>query len=381
MMDDREAMQLAIECAHTVEGRTSPRPPVGAVIVRDGVIIGQGATSPPYGPPYEPHAEVHALHQAGPAARGADLYVTLEPCCITTHTPPCTDAIINAGIRRVFVGVYDPHPLICGRGIDQLRRAGIDVVTGIEAQDTQELIRPFTTFITRGRSYVTAQWAMTLDGKMATHTGDSYWVSGPEALVWLHNLRDRVDAILIGSRTARIDNPQLTVRLTPEQRTYQRIPRQGPLRVVLASRGLLPNHLKLLQTDDTARTCVIVGENYDRELSLALQERGIDVIQVASDTQGHIDIGSALDALGQRGIVHVLLEGGAHLLGSAFDQSLIDHVVAFIAPKLIGGSNAPSPIQGHGLALMKAAAHLKNMRSQLLGEDILIEGEMQYSTI
>ena len=381
MMDDREVMQLAIECAHTVEGRTSPRPPVGAVIIRDGVVIGQGATSPPYGPPYEPHAEVHALHQAGPAARGADLYVTLEPCCITTHTPPCTDAIINAGIRRVFVGVYDPHPLINGRGIDQLRRAGIEVVTGIEALDTQELIRPFTTFITRGRPYVTAQWAMTLDGKMATHTGDSYWVSGPEALVWLHNLRDRVDAILIGSGTARIDNPQLTVRLTPEQRSYQRSPRQGPLRVVLASRGLLPNHLKLLQTGDTARTCVIVGENADREQSLALQERGIDVIQVAIDTQGHINIGSALDALGQRGIVHVLLEGGAHLLGSAFDQSLIDHVVAFIAPKLVGGSSAPSPMQGHGLALMKAAAHLQNMRSQLLGEDILIEGEIQYSTI
>jgi diaminohydroxyphosphoribosylaminopyrimidine deaminase / 5-amino-6-(5-phosphoribosylamino)uracil reductase len=378
MMDDREAMQLAIECAHTVEGRTSPRPPVGAVVIRDGVVIGKGATSPPYGPPYEPHAEVHALHQAGPAAHGADLYVTLEPCCITTHTPPCTDAIINAGIRRVIVGVSDPHPLICGRGIDQLRRAGIEVLTGIEAQDTQELIRPFTTFITRGRPYVTAQWAMTLDGKMATRTGDSYWVSGPEALVWLHNLRDRVDVILIGSGTARIDNPQLTVRLAPEQRTYQRLPRQGPLRVVLAARGLLPNHLNLLQPDDTARTCIIVGENYDRGQYRFLQERGIDVIQVAIDTQGRVDFGSALDALGQMGIVHVLLEGGAHLLGSAFDQSLIDYVAVFIAPKLVGGSSAPVPLQGRGLASMKAALHLKNMRSQFIGEDMLIEGEIDY---
>jgi diaminohydroxyphosphoribosylaminopyrimidine deaminase/5-amino-6-(5-phosphoribosylamino)uracil reductase len=380
-MDDREAMQLAIECAHTVEGRTSPRPPVGAVVIRDGVVIGQGATSPPYGPPYEPHAEVHALHQAGPAAYGADLYVTLEPCCITTHTPPCTDAIINAGIRRVIVGVSDPHPLICGRGIDQLRRAGIEVVTGIEAQDTQELIRPFTTFITKGRPYVTAQWAMTLDGKMATRTGDSYWVSGPKALVWVHNLRDRVDAIVIGSETARIDNPQLTVRLTPEQRSYQRLPHLGPLRVVLASRGLLPNHLQLLQPDGTAKTCVIVGEDADCEQALILQERGIDVIQVAIDSQGHINIGSALDALGQRGIMHVLMEGGAHLLGSAFDQSLIDYVVAFIAPKLVGGSGAPSPIQGHGLASMQAALQLKHMHSQLIGEDILIEGEIAYPPI
>lgn len=373
-MDDREAMQLAIACAHTVEGRTSPRPPVGAVVIRDGAVIGQGATSPPYGP----HAEVHALHEAGPAARGADLYVTLEPCCITIHTPPCTNAIIDAGIRRVIIGVSDPHLLVCGHGIDQLRAAGIEVVTGIEAQENQELIRPFATFITKGRPYVTAKWAMTLDGKLATRTRDAYWISGPAARVWVHNLRDRVDAIVIGSDTARIDNPLLTVRLAPEQRTYQRLPRQGPLRVILASRGQLPNHLHLLQPDDTAKTCVIVGEHYDREQSLSLQERGVDVIQVAIDTQGRIDLGSALDALGQRGIMHVLLEGGAHLLGSTFDQSLIDYVAVFIAPKLVGGSNAPSPIQGHGLASMKAALNLKNMRSQLIGKDMLIEGEVNY---
>lgn len=370
-------MQLAIACAHTVEGRTSPRPPVGAVVIRDGVVIGQGATSPPYGP----HAEVHALHEAGPAARGADLYVTLEPCCVTIHTPPCTDAIINAGIRRVIVGVSDPNPQICGHGIDQLRAAGIEVVTGIEAQETQDIIRPFATLITKGRPYVTAKWAMTLDGKLATRTRDAYWISGPAARVWVHNLRDRVDAIVIGSETARIDNPQLTVRLAPEQRNYQRLPRQGPLRVVLASRGLLPNHLHLLQPDETARTCVIVGENYDHEQYLSLQERDIDVIQVGIDTQGHIDVGSALDALGQRGIMHVLMEGGAHLLGSAFDQSLIDYVAVFIAPKLVGGSSAPSPIQGYGLASMKAALHLKNMRSQLISEDMLIEGEIDYSAI
>jgi diaminohydroxyphosphoribosylaminopyrimidine deaminase / 5-amino-6-(5-phosphoribosylamino)uracil reductase len=374
IVDDREAMQLALACAHTVEGRTSPRPPVGAVVVRNGAVIGQGATSPPYGP----HAEVHALREAASAARGADLHVTLEPCCITIHTPPCTDAIIDAGIRRVIVGVSDPHALVYGRGIDRLRVAGIEVVTGIEVQEAQELIRPFATFITKNRPYVTAKWAMTLDGKMATHTGDAYWISGPSARVWVHNLRDRVDAIVIGSNTARIDNPQLTVRLTPEQRTYQRLPRQGPLRVILASRGHLPHHLHLLQPGDSARTCVIVGEHADREQSRALQERGIDVIQVAVDAQGRVDFGSALEALGQRNIMHVLLEGGAHLLGSALDQSLIDHVAAFIAPKLIGGSDAPTPIQGHGLASMQAALHLKQAHYQMIGEDVLIEGEIKY---
>src|SRR5437588_7454096 len=229
-MDDREAMQVAITCARTVEGRTSPRPPVGAVVIRDGVIIGQGATSPPYGP----HAEVHALHQAGSAAHGADLYVTLEPCCVTTHTPRCTDAIIAAGIRRVIVGVSDPNPLVCGRGIDQLRAADIEVIVGIEAQETQELIRPFATFITKGRPYVTAKWAMTLDGKLATHTEDAYWIRGPAARVWVHNLRDRVEAILIGCGTARIDNRLSTVRLAPEQRSYPRLPSEAPLTVALA---------------------------------------------------------------------------------------------------------------------------------------------------
>jgi diaminohydroxyphosphoribosylaminopyrimidine deaminase / 5-amino-6-(5-phosphoribosylamino)uracil reductase len=371
-MDDRAAMQLAIACAHTVEGRTSPRPPVGAVIIRDGVILGQGSTSPPYGP----HAEIHALQQAGPAARGADLYVTLEPCCITIHTPPCTKAIIDAGIGRVIVGISDPNPLVYGHGIDQLRAAGIEVVVGIEAQQVQELMRPFATFITQGRPYVTAKWAMTLDGKLATHAGDAYWISGSAARVWVHNLRDRVDAIVIGSGTACADNPQLTVRLAPEQRMYQRLPRSGPLRVILTARGLLPNHLQLLQPDSTSRTCLIIGEHADREQYLRLQERGIDVIQVALDTQGHVDFGSTLHALGQRGILHVLLEGGGQLLGSAFDQSLIDHVAVFIAPKLVGGSSAPSPMQGHGLAMMKDALHLDNMRSQLIGEDTLIEGEI-----
>src|SRR5437763_7234606 len=177
LMNEREAMSLAIACARSVEGRTAPRPPVGAVVVRDGVVVGQGATSPPYGP----HAEIHALNEAGPLASGADLYVTLEPCCVTIHTPPCTNAIIAASIKRVVVGSLDANPLVSGRGIDQLRAAGIEVTTGINSQETDEIVRPFATFITKGRPYVTAKWAMTLDGKIATRTGDAYWMSGSEA--------------------------------------------------------------------------------------------------------------------------------------------------------------------------------------------------------
>src|SRR5215469_4948689 len=206
-MNEQEAMRLATAWARSVEGRTAPRPPVGAVIVRDNLVVGQGATSPPYGP----HAEIHALNEAGPLAHGADLYVTLEPCCVTIHTPPCTDAIIAAGIKRVVVGSLDANPLISGRGIDQLRAAGLEVTAGISSQETDEIARPFATFITTGRPYVTAKWAMTLDGKIATCTGDAYWISGPAARVWVHNLRDRVDAIVVGSGTAHADNPQLTV--------------------------------------------------------------------------------------------------------------------------------------------------------------------------
>ncbi len=375
-MDEREAMRLAIASAHSAEGRTSPRPPVGAVVVRDGHVVGKGATSPPYGP----HAEVHALREAGEAARGADLYVTLEPCCVTIHTPPCTQAIIGAGVRRVIVGSVDPNPLVCQKGFAQLRDAGIEVVTGVEAEETDEILRPFATFITQGRPHVTAKWAMTLDGKLATRTGDAYWISGPQARVWVHNLRDRVDAILVGAGTAHADNPQLTVRLTPEQRQYERAPRQGPLRVVLATNGQLAPQLHLLQPALANGTCVIVGETCPTEQSERLRKYGVEVLAVAVDAQGHINLAAALKALAQKGIMHVLLEGGAHLLGDAFDHGLIDSVAVFIAPKLVGGAEAPSPLKGLGLASMQDAVRLHRLRTQIIDEDVLVEGVSRQKT-
>lgn len=372
-MDEREAMRLAIACAHSAEGRTSPRPPVGAVVVRNGRVVGKGATSPPYGP----HAEVHALREAGEDARGADLYATLEPCCVTIHTPPCTKAIIKAGIRRVIVGSVDPNPLVCQKGFAQLKEAGIEVVTGVEAEETDAILRPFGTLITQGRPHVTAKWAMTLDGKLATRTGDAYWISGAQARVWVHNLRDRVDAILVGAGTAHADNPQLTVRLTPEQRQYERAPRQGPLRLVLATNGQLDSQLHLLQPELASGTCVIVGESCLQEERQRLQEYGVEVLVAPVDARGRIDLSAALKMLGQKGIMHVLLEGGAHLLGEAFDHSLIDSVAVFIAPRLIGGTEAPSPLKGLGLAVMQDAVRLQHVRLQIIDEDVLVEGELR----
>jgi diaminohydroxyphosphoribosylaminopyrimidine deaminase/5-amino-6-(5-phosphoribosylamino)uracil reductase len=377
-MDDREAMQQAIVCARSVEGRTSPRPPVGAVVVRDGEIVGRGATAPPYGP----HAEVQALAQAGAAADGADLYVTLEPCCIYVHTPPCTEAIIAAGVRRVVIGTQDPNPCVRTHGIEQLRAAGIEtslLENTQEAHEAAEIIRPFEMYITKGRPYVTAKWAMTLDGKLASSTGDAYWISGPQARIWVHDLRDRVDAILVGANTARIDNPQLTVRLPPDKRLWERTPRaQPPLRVVLTTHGQLPDTLALLQPELACGTCILIAETCSREQCQRLADYGTEVVLVAIGADGQVDLQSALQALARRGIMHVLMEGGAKVLGSAFDQHCIDHVAAFIAPKLIGGWNAPSPIEGRGLPIMAHAYQLQNVRTSALDGDVLVEGNVVY---
>jgi diaminohydroxyphosphoribosylaminopyrimidine deaminase / 5-amino-6-(5-phosphoribosylamino)uracil reductase len=377
-MDNREAMQQAIACARRVEGRTSPRPPVGAVVVRDGEIVGRGATAPPYGP----HAEIEALAQAGAAADGADLYVTLEPCCIYVHTPPCTEAIIAAGVHRVVIGSQDPNPCVRTHGIEQLRAAGIQ--TSLlehtqEAHEATELIRPFETYITRGRPYVTAKWAMTLDGKLASSTGDASWISGPHARIWVHDLRDRVDAILVGANTVRMDNPQLTVRLPPDKRVWERTPRaQSPLRVVLTTHGHLPDTLALLQPELARGTCMLVAETCSRQQRQRLADYGTEVVPVAIGADGQVDLQSALQALARQGIMHVLMEGGAKLLGSAFDHHCIDHVAAFVAPKLIGGCHAPSPIAGRGLPMMAQAYPLQNVRTSVFDGDVLVEGHVLY---
>ncbi|GCE16253.1 bifunctional diaminohydroxyphosphoribosylaminopyrimidine deaminase/5-amino-6-(5-phosphoribosylamino)uracil reductase RibD [Dictyobacter kobayashii] len=294
-------------------------------------MVGQGATAPPYGP----HAEVEALAMAGLEARGATLYVTLEPCCVTIHTPPCTDAIVTAGIQRLVMGTLDPNPLVAGRGIQQLRAAGIDVHC-LDLKPAALLVRPFATFITQQRPYVTAKWAMTLDGKLATHTGDARWISGPQSRALVHDLRDRVDAILVGAQTASLDNPQLTVRIpcgTPVQ--LYRTPRSGPLRVVLATRGQLPEHLTLLQSALSTHTCIIVGETCSPEQIQTLESYGASVYPVAVDDNNRIDITAALQLLARQGYMHVLIEGGAEILGSAFAQCCVDHVAVFIAPKLL----------------------------------------------
>jgi diaminohydroxyphosphoribosylaminopyrimidine deaminase/5-amino-6-(5-phosphoribosylamino)uracil reductase len=371
-MNDIDAMHLALAHARRVEGRTGPRPPVGAVVVRDEQVIGSGATAPPYGP----HAEVAALQMAGEAARGTTLYVTLEPCSVYIHTPPCTEAILAAGIRRVVVGMRDPNPRVCGKGIEQLRAAGVEVSFAPDMPALRTLMAPFTTYITRGRPFVTAKWAMTLDGKIATRTGDAYWISGPAARAWVHDLRDRVDAILIGAGTARRDNPQLTVRLTPEQQQQRTARLHPPLRVVLTTRGELPFDLHLLQPHEQTSTCIVVSEACSQQQQARLAERGLQVISVAQDSHGRAHLDQALQALAQRSIMHVLLEGGMQTLSSAFEQHCIQHVAAFIAPKLVGGQHAPTPLAGPGIARMLDARPLRQPHIHYFDTDVLIEGDL-----
>ncbi|MBX5449826.1 bifunctional diaminohydroxyphosphoribosylaminopyrimidine deaminase/5-amino-6-(5-phosphoribosylamino)uracil reductase RibD [Thermogemmatispora sp.] len=372
----RQIMRRALALARSVEGRTSPRPPVGAILVHNGQIVGQGATAPPYGP----HAEALALSAAGSRAQGADLYVTLEPCCIALHTPPCTTALIAAGVRRVVVAARDPNPRVDGRGLEQLRRAGLLVELLDEedplARQARELLRPFATFIRAQRPYVTAKWAMTLDGKIAARTGDAFWISGPQARAWAHALRDRVDAILIGAGTARRDDPLLTVRLGAGSQRRARL--QPPRRLIITGSGLLAPQLRLLNTPEEAETWLLIGEQVPAERRAALARPGVRLIEVPCEPTGRVDLRLALQRLASEGLMHILLEGGAALTGSAFDCGCIDRVAVIVAPTLIGGASAPVPLAGQGLPYLKLAATLCHRRIRSLGNDLLIEGEVSY---
>lgn len=375
-MNDQEAMRHALACARSVEGRPSPRPLVGASVAQGSVITGRGATAPPSGPPAEPQT----LEQARTTARGSTLSTTLEPCSIQRHTPPCTMAIIAAGVRRVVVGTHAPHPLVHEQGVAQLRAASIEVTVldhDLEALEARELIRPFAYAITRGRPYITAKWAMTLDGKLSSSPDDALWTSQPDARSWVQDLRDRVDALMIGAKTARRDNPRLTVRIPCEQRRRARTVRATPpMRVILTTGGDLPEHLTLLQPELAGGTCTIVGETCTNAAQQRLAGSGAQVLTVAVNERGQVDLPSALQVLGQRVIRHALLEGSGRLLGSAFDDGCIDHVAAFVAPTLIGGSKAPSPLSGRGLINMEQARQLLNVQTTFFGTDILIEGDI-----
>jgi diaminohydroxyphosphoribosylaminopyrimidine deaminase/5-amino-6-(5-phosphoribosylamino)uracil reductase len=360
-------MGLAIDLAKRALGRTSPNPAVGAVVVRDGVVIGCGHTMPPGGL----HAELVALREAGEMARGADLYVTLEPCSHWGRTPPCTDAILAASIRRVYAAMPDPFPAVNGDGIARLRAGAVEVLVGTCAEEAARVSEGFLKRVRTGLPFVTAKYAMTLDGRIATRTGHSRWVTGPDARRDVHRLRDRSDAILIGAGTLRADDPELTTRL-PEREAGWNGPHH-PLRVILLGTGSLPENARIFSSDMPGRTIVATTERTAIRLQRECTNRDIEILTIEGAST-HVDHRSLLLALSDRGVNTLLVEGGAETLYGFFSEGLVDRVRAYIAPNLVGGRDAPGPLGGEGSTRMDRGWTMSEVRHEALGEDLLIEG-------
>ncbi|MQF69847.1 bifunctional diaminohydroxyphosphoribosylaminopyrimidine deaminase/5-amino-6-(5-phosphoribosylamino)uracil reductase RibD [SAR202 cluster bacterium AD-804-J14_MRT_500m] len=353
-------MSRALKLAQYALGTTSPNPAVGAVLVKGDRIIGEGYTQPPG----RAHAEIIALEAAGDEAKGSSLYSTLEPCNIYGRTPPCTEAIIAAGVSTVCYAVLDPNPNVQGKGIRQLNEAGIDTYHQT-VKGASELYEAFSKHINTGLPFVTAKFAMSLDGKIATRTGNSKWITGESARKFVHQLRRASDAIIVGVNTVILDDPLLTTR----DLSGNPLPNQ-PLRVIVDSKGRTPTNSRCLNTPGSTVVAMSAENSTNRK---ALQQVGAEVLY-QSHGRPQVDLLELLRYLGARGIVSALVEGGGGLLGSLFDDNLVDKVCAFVAPTIIGGRNAPSPVQGQGARTLSQATCLERIRIQQVGNDILVQG-------
>ena len=355
-------MHRALELAEKGRGSVEPNPMVGCVIARGAEIIGEGWHRRFGGD----HAEIEALKIAGPRAEGATIYVTLEPCCHQGKTPPCSKAIIEAGLARVIVAMRDPFPKVDGGGIRELTDAEISVRTGVCEEDARRLNAPYLKLLETGRPWCIAKWAMTLDGKTATETGSSRWISNEQSRAVVHNLRGRVDAILVGSETARIDDPLLTVR-PPGLRV--------PLRVVVDSKGRLASDSQLAQTAHDIPVLVAVGPEASDDDRARLAATGCEVFGGDSrDPNARLD--ALLRELGNRKFTNILIEGGGRLAGAFFALGQIDEIHAFVAPKLVSGTGSPTPIAGFGVTSMEEAIQLDSVECHSLGGDTYIEGRV-----
>ncbi len=358
-IDDRRHMSRALELARLGEGFVEPNPMVGAVVVRDGRIVGEGWHQVFGGP----HAERRALADAGEEARGATLFVTLEPCCHTGKTPPCTESILEAGVTRVVAATGDPFPKVNGGGFHQLRQAGVVCSAGLLESEARYLLAPYWKLTTTGHPWVIAKWAMTLDGKLATRTGKSQWISGEASREIVHQLRGRVDAILVGAGTVRADNPQLTARPSGARTA---------LRIVL---GEIPEGSQLGTTASEFPLLVVVDSQAKARRQAWLQAAGGEVL-VTSASSRKEQVAWLLGELGRRQVTNLLVEGGATLLGQFFDLAAVNEVHAFIAPILAGGEGAPSPIAGLGIDSMNDAIRLQNIEVTRVGTDAYLKGRL-----
>lgn len=364
-MQDIGWMARALALAARGRGLTSPNPMVGALVVRDGTLVAERFHERAGGA----HAEAAVLAAAGERARGATLYVTLEPCNHVGRTPPCVETIVRAGVRRVVAATADPNPRVRGGGAAALAAAGVDVAMGCLEREARDLNHVFFTAVERQRPHVTLKWAMTLDGKIAAFDGKSRWITGEPARREAHRLRSRSDAIVTGIGTVLADDPALTVRLD------QPWPRE-PYRVVVDGRARLPLDATLLRTGSRTRVVVAVGEDAPAPRVAALESSGVTVLQCKS-REGRVDVADVCARLFALDMTAVLLEAGGQLTGAFVQAGLVDRVAVFIAPKLLGGADAPGPVGGSGLALTHAL-RLTDLTTRALGDDWLLEGTVTH---
>lgn len=395
-MTDEQYMKRALELAERGIGYTSPNPMVGAVIVKDGEIIGEGWHER-YG---DLHAERNALKNCKVSPHGADMYVTLEPCCHYGKQPPCVEAVIKAGIKRVFIGSKDPNPLVAGKGVKILREHGIEVVEDVLKDECDKLNEVFFYYIQTKRPYVVMKYAMTMDGKIATYSGLSKWITGEKAREHVQNLRHRYKAIMVGIGTVLADDPLLTCRIEGGI---------NPIRIICDSRLRIPLDSQIVKTATEVPTIIAVSDEYvksvknehcknERKLTsdedfsgtedtydmaddqisqkiTQLENAGIEILCI-SEKDGHIDLNDLMLKLGEKNIDSILLEGGGTLNWSALESGIVNKVLAYVAPKLFGGSNAKTPIEGLGTDSPANAVMLKNSIVTRLGDDILIESDV-----
>jgi len=364
--DHSQFMPRALALARRGQGYVEPNPMVGCVIVQGDAVVGEGWHQQFGGP----HAEVVALAAAGERAKGATMYITLEPCCHHGKTPPCTDAIIAAGIKRVVTAMRDPFPQVAGGGLKRLAATGIDVELGLNETEAQELNAPYLKLLSTGRPWIIAKWAMTLDGKIATRSGYSKWISNEAARQVVHRLRGRVDAIMIGRKTAQLDDPLLTAR--PDDDSPARV----ATRIILDSMAGLPSFSQIVRTAAKVPTLVAAGPEAPEKELRRLANAGCEVLPFAPPSR-YERLVQLLDELGRRRMTNVLVEGGSNLLGSLFDARQIDEVHAFIAPKMFGGVRARSPIRGAGVEQVTEALALVNPRWEMLGGDLYVSGRIK----
>ncbi len=368
MDPDEKYMRMALGLARKGRGKTSPNPMVGAVVVRGKAVVGKGY----HHRAGEPHAEVLALRQAGEKARGATLYLNLEPCDHFGKTPPCTRTILQAGIQRVVAGMKDPNPRVSGRGFRSLRRAGVQVDVGLLEGECRELNAPFCKFVSTRKPFVILKAAVSLDGKAATRSGDSRWISSEESRGYVHRLRSAVDGVMVGIGTILQDDPLLNVRLPGKK-----VPRH-PLRVIVDSRLRLPLRSRIAQTAPLYRTLVATTQAAPSSRVHRVKSASMEVLVVKSRKNGEVSLGALMGELGRRGILSILLEGGPTLNAGALEEKIVDRVLLFMAPKIIGGRKAPGMIGGKGVLRAKEALGMEIQKVQRIGPDVMIEGKPVY---